>query len=283
MKHKYFGWTLPRATYRLSGCEIIPVNVEAAVIIIVVTENKDESERECRNASAFTVISSASSRFSSWFPLSLTFGWISLVLRLADWDKGGEAPNARLIDLCSSIFRDGTCLFEKTKNPKRLFSKDKAEFALVFCLCVISSAALSHDLTLPPSILPTCLHDKQTHPAPSLPSPACSWVGAALCRITEGHRALTCRNTTPKEGGIYICTVGLLFSSNHGEKTFSASSCLLFSSFSPVVTLLSFICRAHTANHPSRHWRHYLSGEVKWQQETNQSPLAVLCSVFRLG
>lgn len=234
--------------------------------------------KENCNVLAFTIIFSFSSHVSSWFPLSLIFGWTSLVLRLAKWDKGGDAPKARLIDLCSSIFRDGTCLLKKNKPQNANFWKTKLNFPLFFCLCMISSAVLSHDLTLPPSILPTCLHDKQTHPAPSLPSPACSWVGAALCRITEGHRALTCRNTTPKEGGIYICTVGLLFSSNHGEKKpYSASSCLLFFSVSPVVTLLSFICRAHTANHPSRYWRRYLSGEVKWQQETNQSPLAALC------
>lgn len=43
------------------------------------------------------------------------------------------------------------------------------------------------------------------------------------------------------------------------KEKLSVRSCLLSSSFSPVVTLLSFIHRAHPATHPWRQWGHYLS------------------------
>lgn len=129
---------------------------------------------------------------------------------MADCDKEGEAPNAGCEIAVWSSFRQ--------------------QRHITF-------------LCLPPFSLP----DERTLPAPSLPSPTCSW-----CRIcsgqdhTEGHGSPTCFDTTPKEGVIYICSVGLLFSSNHGEKK-KQKTFLPALVCSPPLSHLSSLCSLSSA------------------------------------
>lgn len=124
--------------------------------------------KENCNALAFTIIFSFSSHVSSWFPLSLIFGWTSLVLRLANWDKGGDAPKARLIDLCSSIFRDGTCLLKKT-NPKTLIFERQSWIFPCFFVSAWFHQQCCHMtlLCLPPFCLPASMTSRHTllHPS----------------------------------------------------------------------------------------------------------------------
>lgn len=74
-------------------------------------------------------------------------------------------------------------------------------------------------------------------------------------RSTDGDSASACLATTPRGGRDLHCC-GPLFSCQHTQNPQQVVFALLFSSSPPVVTLLSFICRVH----PSRQWRHYLSG-----------------------
>lgn len=99
-----------------------------------------------------------------------------------------------------------------------------------------------HHMTLPrlpPGCLPASARSGHTLLHPSLLQTLATCGGAALGRITEGHSTLTCLNTTPKEGGIYVCTARWAFCSAASTGT-NLPRQLLFA-------LLFFLTCHHTA------------------------------------
>lgn len=159
-------------------------------------------------------------------------------------ESEGERCGASAFKVCSSA---SSCFFlistvlrlwqTVIKKVKLQMQDAKLQFGAVFGSCVTSSSSAFHHsayLTSGHSLL-----------LPSLHQPVAG-VGSALGRITEGHGSPTCFDTTPKEGVIYICSVGLLFSSNHGEKK-KQKTFLPALVCSPPLSHLSSLCSLSSA------------------------------------